>query len=169
MPILAALVLALLPALLPSVAEAAPPAQVPTSAHVPANPVTDPYPIQVQLMTVVDHGSALAGHLVELPPARIKRIVNGSLFVIADSRGHGNYHSYRPSRWDRVLVWLPTTAGLSKGQAVVVVGTVRTVRGAQLSGELAGLKDDALKRYGNATLLVADSVETPDGESLIRR
>lgn len=167
MSTLAALALALLPitaALGPAVAPT--PVQV-QAAHTPI--AQDPYPIRVQLMTLVDHGPVLAGHLVELPPATVKRVLDNSLVVLGDPRGHGNYHGYRPTGWDRVLVWLPTTAGVTKGETVVVVGTVRTVRGAQLSGELAGAGRDVLKRYGDSMLLIAERIDTPDGESLLRR
>lgn len=171
MPILAMLPLVLLlpiPAV-PNLPMPLPAAQVQATERSSTMRASDRQPMRVQLMTVVDHGPELAGHLVELPPARVKRIIDGTLFVIADPHGHGNYHGYRPTRWDQVLVWLPTTAGLSRGEHVVVVGTIRTVRGARLSGELAGATDEFLKRYGNAPLLVADRVETPDGENILPR
>ncbi len=123
----------------------------------------------MQLMTVVDHGPTLAGHLVQLPPARVERLISPTLVVVGDSNGYGNYHFYRANHWDHLLVLLPPSATVARGESVVIVGTVRTLHGARLAGMLAGAGDVKMKHRENATLLVADSVETPDGASLAKR
>lgn len=140
-------------------------AQAPANTPV-ASSAAGSWPVGVQLMTVVDHAATLAGQRVELPPARVRRVLAPTLVVIGDSRERGNYRSRRAYRWDRLLVLLPSGTAVPRGDRIVVLGTVRTVRGAQLAGELRGVNEDVVKRCGNATLLVAESVATPDGVSL---
>lgn len=121
----------------------------------------------MQLMTVVDHGPTLAGQRVHLPPVRVRRVLGPTLVVIEDLGGRHNY--YRSHRWDRLVVLLPPGAAVSRNEPIVVVGTIRTVHGAQLSGDLSSVREDVLEDSHNATLLVAESVRTPDGINLAGR
>jgi hypothetical protein len=143
-------------------------AQAPAQASAPeaASKAAQTWPIGVDLMTLVDHSALFAGHRVGLPAARVERLVGPNLVLIGYPRRWGNYPSYRANRWDRLLVLLPSGAAVPRHDLLVVTGTVRTVRGAQVSGQLAGVNDAVLKQWRNAALLVAESVRTADGVDL---
>lgn len=139
----------------------------PPAAPAGASPAVGVSPVGVQLMTVVDHPATLAGQRVQLPPAQVKRVVAPNLVEIGDPSQHGSYRYYSANKYDRLLVLLPSAAAVDTGDLVVVTGSVRSVRGAQLSRQLAGVSDNAVKRYARRALLIADAMTTADGVSLV--
>jgi len=138
--------------------------QVGTAAAPPSND----HSIRVRLSTLVDHFDLFAGQLVQLPPSRVSRILSPTLAELRDAREHGPY-SFHHWDEDRVLVRLPPGAKVARGDEIVLVGRVRTIGGARLTGELAGAREDDLEDRGNEVLLVATIAETVDGVSLAGR
>lgn len=167
---LAPLVLAMLPFLgSPSVGPDPYETQPQAQARPPLAPSSSSdHPINLQLMTVVDHPAVLAGQSVRLPPSRVSRILSPRLVEVRDAREHGPYHFRHSGKYDRLLALLPAGASVSRGDFILLVGTVRTVRGANLTGGLAGVSGDVLEDRRNHALLVATSASTVDGASLLR-
>lgn len=148
----------------PSVSQAGIPAVQPAAATPAASALSGQLPVPVQLSTLVDHGDGtLAGHVVALPALCVSRIVSSSLVELRDAREDSRYRFHGFDRRDRLLAVLPAGANVQKGDNVLLSGIVRTVRGAGLTGELAGVAADWLKDRRNRVLLVAASVSTPDG------
>ena len=138
----------------------------------PSDPVSWHNPITAHLMTVVDHPDVLGGQRVRVPMAQVSYIIGPRLVVVGEPRLIGIDRTYRPDfRFDKLLVLLPADATLTRGQSVAVTGIVRTGAGARAAGMMV---DDAKKPQakqmrwaGKAVLLVADSVETLDGVTLV--
>ncbi len=127
----------------------------------PAPPATaaEPHPIWVQPMTVLDHLDTLAGHVVELSPCRVTRIVSTTLVELRDARERGRYRFRQWDDRDTLLALLPPGATVLKDDVVVVTGRVRTVAGASADLGLTAVSDQILEGRRNDALLVATRVE----------
>ena len=141
------------------------PVQVAAQQAQPAA-ATEPHPIWVQPMTVLDHLDTLAGHLVELSPCRVTRIVSTTLVELRDARERGRYGFRQWDDRDTLLALLPPGAKVLKDDVVVVTGSVRTVAGASAERGLTGVSNAILEDRRNDALLVATRVETLGGASL---
>ena len=122
--------------------------------------------IWVQPMTVLDQLETLGGHLVELAPCRVERVLSATLVELRDARERGRYRFRQWDGRDTLLALLPAGARVLKGDTIVVTGRVRTVAGAALDTKLAGLSDEVLEDRRHHALLVATSVHTVDGVSM---
>jgi hypothetical protein len=131
----------------------------------------------MDLMTVVRHPDVLGGQRVKVRVARVKVVVGPRLVIVDEPRIRGIDRTYETYlRLNKLLVLLPASANVSRGQLVTFTGVVRTVA----AGRALGLPVDAppprgkkprnevekTTRTGNRPLLVADTVETPDGVAL---
>jgi hypothetical protein len=127
-------------------------------------------PIKVRTMTVLVYPAMFAGQPVKVIDAVVRRSYGPTLLTVTEPhyRRYGTtlLHDSR----DELLVVLPTAARLPEGAKVNVVGTVRTVLGLRASGDPRWPVDvdrRVLKRFAEALVLVADSVETLGGTELV--
>jgi len=143
----------------------------------PSAPVSWENPIVMDLMTVVRHPDVLGGQRVKVRVARVKEVVGPRLVIVNEPRIRGIDRTYETYfRLSELLVLLPASVSVSRGQVVAFTGVVRTVA----SGRALGLPVDRpaargrksrndverMTRAGNEPLLVADSITTPDGIAL---
>jgi hypothetical protein len=149
-------------------------AAIPTLSPLPSAPESLQNPIALHLMTVVDHADMLGGQRVTIHVARVKQVLAPRLVVVNEPRIRGIDATYETFfRLDKLLVLLPRPVAVSRGQLVRLTGTVRTIAAGralglpldEVSKSAKKSRPDAkwMTRIGNRPLLVADSVETPDG------
>ena len=98
-------------------------------------PVSSQNPITMDLMTVIDHPGVLGGERVKVRIARVKEIVGPRLVIVNEPRIRGIDRTYETYfRLDKLLVLLPDSVSVARGQHVAITGVVRTVAGGRALG-----------------------------------
>ncbi len=141
-----------------------------------------PTPVVVHLMTVTSHPGSFGGQRLAVPGVRVAYVVGPRLVVVGQPRTRAFDHTFDPEfRFDKLLVLLPGQVSLSRGQLIDVTGVLRTVAGARATGvpidEALSQSDKGKRakdskragRLANATMIVADSVQTLDGAVITGR
>jgi hypothetical protein len=143
--------------------------QPPASQILP--PLTGPLTIMVRPAMLGDHIGTFAGHLVEVPSARVVRVY-GDRAMVVETAGRVRY--IRPTR---VLVLLDAgairvPARQLMGESVVVTGVARTLLGLQTGGDVAWptqLDRGRLNRLDVRGAVLASSIQTAEGIELTNR
>ncbi len=153
------------------------PATVQPASAAPSAPASLENPIPVDFMSVIDHPDVFGGQRVSVRTARVNAVVGPRLVVIGHPRRRGFDTTYEPAfPRDKLLVLLPPSIAVSPGRLIGVTGTVRTVASARAAG--LPVEIDVKRRgkaakdagreihFGNRIVLVADTVETADGNAI---